>query len=157
VKPSLLELQNYFVTALSFTANQNYDGQKQKAPCSNDLLVEPLFQMQGKDARHWQATLKITYRPGPDVNAPYHFSIEIVGLFRVGDQVAEEKARWFIETNGTAVLYSTAREILRAVMSRGPYPSLILPTGTFYEPEKKEAALPPEKPAQVPGRVSQGG
>jgi preprotein translocase subunit SecB len=149
VKPSLLELQNYFVTALSITANRNYDGQKQKALCSSDLQVEPFLQTDGKDARHWQATLKITYRPGPDVNAPYHFSIEIVGLFQVANQVTEDKAKWFVETNGTAVLYSTAREFLRSVMSSGPYPPLLVPTGTFYEPEKKEAPPQPEKSAQA--------
>jgi preprotein translocase subunit SecB len=149
VKPSLLELKNYFVTALSITANRNYDGQKQKAPCSSDLQVEPLFQVDGKDIRQWQATLKIIYRPGPDVNAPYHFSIEIVGLFQVANHVAEDKAKWFVETNGTAVLYSTAREILRSVMSSGPYPPLLIPTGTFYEPEKKEATPQAEQPAQA--------
>jgi preprotein translocase subunit SecB len=149
MKPSLLELQNYFVTALSITANRNYDGQRQKAPCSSDLKVEPFLQMEGKDIRHWQATLKITYRPGPDVNAPYHFSIEIVGLFQVVNQVAEDKAKWFVETNGTAVLYSTAREILRSVMSSGPYPPLLVPTGTFYEPEKSEVSPTSEKPAQA--------
>lgn len=147
MKPSLLELQNYFVTALSITANRNYDGQKQKAPCSGGLQVEPLLQMEGKDARHWQATLKITYRPGPDVNAPYHFSMEIVGLFQVVNEVAEDKAKWFVETNGTAVLYSTAREILRSVTSAGPYPPLLIPTGTFYEPKKGETTPQSEKAA----------
>lgn len=150
MKPSLLELQNYFVTALSITANRNYDGQKKNAPCSSDLSVEPsLQQTGGKGARHWQATLKITYRPGPDVNAPYHFSMEIVGLFQVANQIAEDKAKWFVETNGTAVLYSTAREILRSVMSGGRYPPLLIPTGTFYEPKKDEVPVSPEKPAQA--------
>lgn len=148
MKPSLLELQNYFVTSLSLTANRNYDGQKQKAACGNDLLVEPSLQLDGKDIRHWQATMKIAYRPGPDVNAPYHFSIELVGLFQVADRVEEDRAKWFVETNGTAVLYSTAREILRSIMTRGPYPPLLIPTGTFYEPKEGNVAVAAEKPAQ---------
>ena len=95
--------------------------------------MEPILGPDEKDSRRWQVTLKVTYRPGPDVNTPYHFAIEIVGLFLVSNQVAEEKVKWWIETNATAVLYSALREIVRALTSRGPYPALLLPTGTFYE------------------------
>jgi preprotein translocase subunit SecB len=145
MKPSQLELQNYFITALSLTANRNYDGQKQRAPCVSDLQVEPFPRPDEKDARHWQVTVKITYRPGPDVNAPYHFAVEIVGLFQVVAQVEADKVEWLVETNATSVLYSTAREILRSAMNTGPYPPLLLPTGSFYEPKK---AVPVEsKPA----------
>jgi len=144
MKPSQLELHDYFVTSLSLTANRSYDREKGVKPSVNDLQVEPILGPDQKDNRHWQLTLKVNYRPGPDVNTPYHFSVEIVGLFQVSPQVTEEKIKWWIETNATAVLYSALREIVRAVTSRGPYPALLLPTGTFYEKshEKTTANLP---------------
>jgi preprotein translocase subunit SecB len=141
MKPSQLELQDYFVTSLTLTANRSFDRAKGVKPCVSDLQVEPILGPDEKDQRHWQLTLKISYRPGPDVNTPYHFSIEIVGLFQLSSQVPDEKLKWWIETNATAVLYSASREIIRAVTSRGPYPALMLPTGTFYEkPQDKGEA-----------------
>src|SRR6266496_5082283 len=146
MKPSQLDLQEYFVTALSLTANRSFDRQKSVKPCVGDLQVETILGPDENDKWHWQLTLKVSYRPGPDVNTPYHFSIEIVGLFQVSREVAESKAKWWIETNATAVLYSAVREIVRAVTSRGPYPALLLPTGTFYQkPDKaitKQSATP---------------
>jgi preprotein translocase subunit SecB len=133
MNPSQLDLRDYFVTSLSLTANRSYDRQKSVRPCVADLQVEPILAQDEKESRRWQLTLKITYRPGPDVNTPYHFAIEIVGLFQVSSEVAEEKVKCWIETNATAVLYSASREIVRAVTSRGPYPALLIPTGTFYE------------------------
>lgn len=134
MKLSPLELQNYFVTALSLTANRNFDGQKSPAACISHLLVEPFLKADENDPRHWQVTLKVTYRPGPDVNAPYHFSVEIVGLFNVSAEYGADKIQWLVETNATSVLFGTVREILRSVMTTGPYPPLLLPTGSFYEP-----------------------
>lgn len=139
MKPSRLELQNYFVTALSLTANRSFDGRKPLAACASDLRVEPFVLADESDARHWQVTLKIAYRPGPDVNAPYHFAVEIAGLFQVTLQVPDENVKWLVETNATSVLYSSAREILRSVMSNGPYPPLLLPTLSFYEPRTTQA------------------
>lgn len=136
MKLSPLELEHYFVTTLSLTANRNFDGQKPRAACICDLLVEPFLQVDEKDTRHWQVTLKLTYRPGPDVNAPYHFAVEIVGLFRVTAEYGADKVQWLVETNATSILYGTAREMLRSMMTTGPYPPLLLPTGSFYEPKK---------------------
>jgi preprotein translocase subunit SecB len=149
MKLSRLELQNYFVTALSLTANQNLDSQKERAACGSHLQVEPTLRADERDNRHWQVTLKATYRPGPDVNATYHFAIEIVGLFQVAQEVAEEKIQWLVETNATSVLYSTAREILRSAMAAGPYPPLLLPAASFYEPKAQgteTAEIPAGKP-----------
>ncbi len=147
MKPSRLELEDYFVTALNLTANRAYDGQKERDACAKDLLVEPFVRPDEKDGRHWQVTLKVTYRPGPAVNAPYHFALEIVGLFRVAAEVADDKVEWLVQTNATSVLYSTAREILRSAMANGPNPPLLLPTGSFYEPRKEEASAKQAEPA----------
>jgi len=144
---SRLELQNYFVTTLSLTANRNFDGQKARADCFSHLHVEPFLQGEEKDPRQWQVTLKITYRPGPDINAPYHFAVEIVGLFHVVAEQPADKVQWLVETNGPSVLYGTAREMLRSVMATGPYPPLLLPSGSFYEP-KHITPAPVTKPAE---------
>lgn len=134
------------MTALSLTANRNFDGKKERAACIKDLLVEPFFQQDSNDKLHWQVTLKVTYRPGPDINAPYHFASEIVGLFQVSTEQAKEKVQWLVETNASSLLYSTARELLRNAMSSGPYPPMLLPTGSFYEPKKDQPEAVPVQP-----------
>ena len=39
-----------------------------------------------------------------------------------------------VEVNGSSVLYSAARQILRNAMSSGPFNPLLLPTASFVEP-----------------------
>ena len=148
MKLARVELQHYCVTALSLTANRSYDAQKSIDARLADLKVEPQLMADGKDSRHWQVTMKITYRPGPDANVPYHFSLEVVGKFQVAQAVKTEKAQWLVETNATAVLYSTAREFLRSVMANGPYKPMLLPTVSFYEPQPGRAAVVAEPDAK---------
>ena len=66
--------------------------------------------------------------------------MEIVGLFQVAADYPADKVPWMVETNATSVLYGTAREMLRSVMTTGPYPPLLLPTGSFYEPKNTAPA-----------------
>lgn len=142
MNPSLLSVKRYFVTELSLTANRSFEVNDKIDARFKDIKIEPKLLVSKGDPRAWQVTMRIVYRPGPGINVPYHFTIEIVGLFEVQAKVPEEKISWYVETNATAVLYSTAREILRSVMSSGPYQALLLPTGSFYEPQKGKASEP---------------
>ncbi|MEA1929019.1 MAG: protein-export chaperone SecB, partial [Candidatus Auribacterota bacterium] len=53
----------------------------------------------------------------------------------------DENIESLVRINCPAVLYSTAREILRSVMAQGPFPALILPTGTFNKPKLRKKQL----------------
>jgi len=127
--------------------------------------VNSNFLQDKKDAREWQVTLRLQQSAGADTNSPYSFAIELVGFFGVAPTYAVEKAEWMVRTNATAVLYSTAREVLRAAMAQGPFCPLLLPTVSFYTPETKKMldaaknagknqALPPAETPRLPKRKS---
>jgi preprotein translocase subunit SecB len=143
MKSSPLQLRRYFVTEISLTANREFDAKKEVKLGDGDLDVSPSFLMTENDPRQWQITLRIKQQPGrPDANAPYYFTLEMVGFFRVADDFPAEKVEWLVNTNGTSVLYSAAREVLRAAMAQGPYVQILLPTASFYDlkSQNKEAA-----------------
>jgi len=124
-------MEHYFVSALSMTANSAFDAKKPLDLKVEHLQVEHTRREDQPAQRHWQVTLSVAFRPGPDVNVPYHFMIEMVGLFQVHPSFPENTVDKLVETNATGMLFGIAREILRSSMSAGPYPPLILPTVSF--------------------------
>ncbi|NQU39528.1 MAG: hypothetical protein HQ523_06215 [Lentisphaerae bacterium] len=53
----------------------------------------------------------------------------------------DERVGQFALVNGASVLFGTAREVLRSVMTNGPYEPILLPTVCFLD-AKPEAAIP---------------
>ena len=151
MKNSPLQLRRYFVTELSLTANKEFDPKKEIKLGVESLVVAPALLADASDPRQWQVTLRIQQQPSPEANAPYFSTLEIVGFFRLQDDYPAEKIEWMVQTNATSVLYSAAREILRAAMAQGPYPPVILPTLSFYSPRpEKQPAAPAEPAAESP-------
>lgn len=138
MKTSALQLNYYFVTELSVTANREHDPKKTVTLTDENMVVTPDILPDKNDPRNWQVTLRIQQQAGPDVNAPYFFTVELTGFFSVATSFPEDKAEWIVRTNATSVLYSTAREVLRSAMSQGPFCPLLLPTVSFYTPETKK-------------------
>lgn len=151
MKNSPLQLKRYFVTELSLTANKEFDPKKEVKLGVESLVVAPALLADASDPRQWQVTLRIQQHPGPEANAPYFSTLEIVGFFCLQDDYPQEKIEWMVQTNATSVLYSAAREILRGAMAQGPYPPVILPTLSFYSPRtEKQTAAPVEPAAESP-------
>jgi preprotein translocase subunit SecB len=138
MKSAALQLRRYFVTELSVTANRQHEPGKPITLTDENLVVKQDFLSQKDDPRRWQVTLRIQQQGGPSTNAPYSFTIELVGFFSVANNYPEEKVEWMVRTNAVSVLYSTAREVLRGAMSQGPFCPLLLPTVSFYTPETKK-------------------
>jgi len=136
VIPSPLRCHGYFVTGLMLSANSEYDQKKPTSLTFEDLKIEPsaeaLPEEEGKS--FWRVTLQIQQNVEPDRNAPYNFSIAMVGTFEVHPKFPAGKIKEMAAVNGSSILYSTARQILRDAMSNGPFPALDLPTVRFTEP-----------------------
>jgi preprotein translocase subunit SecB len=143
MKNSPLQLERYFVTEFSLTANKEFDSKKEIKLGIENIVVTPALVSAPSNPRQWQVTLRIQLQPNPDANAPYFFTLELVGLFRVSDAYPEENVEWIVQTNATSVLYSAAREVLRSAMAQGPYPPFLLPTASFYGPNPNKPATPP--------------
>ena len=138
MNPSPLNMEHYFVTSLSMTSNSAFDVKKPLDLKLEQLQVEHVLREDQPADRHWQVTLRVKFSPGPDVNVPYHFMIEMVGLFQVHPSFQENMVKKLIETNATGMLFGIAREILRSTMSAGPFTPLILPTVSFLPEEQKQ-------------------
>ncbi|HEY3901116.1 MAG TPA: protein-export chaperone SecB [Chthoniobacter sp.] len=143
MKAALIELTNYFVSEMQFTANRGFDPQKQSCVGVDDLQVTNQATPKSDNRRDWQITLRIALNAPPDRNSPYSFLVEIIGFVHVSDGVKDENIDRMTCITGTSLVFSAAREIIRAVTSRGPYQPILLPTVTFWEP----------KPAPPPGEA----
>ena len=132
-----LKCHGFFVTELMVAANPEYDKKKPNALLFGDLQIDSTAKPVSKkfDGRLWQVILQIQQNVGPDKNAPYNFSITLVGHFEVHPQFPPDKAKQLVEVNGSSILYSSARQILKDAMHNGPFSALDLPTVSFLDAE----------------------
>jgi preprotein translocase subunit SecB len=152
MKPAPLQLENYFVSELVFSANKDFVPGSPSEMQFGDLRVEPTCL--NTEPRQWQVTLKVQFQPPADANYPYTFALEIVGFFKTIDGLKSDIEARLIKTNASSMLYGAAREIVRAATSRGPYVPVVLPSVSFYEPkpENPKASTPGEPAPQMKPR-----
>jgi preprotein translocase subunit SecB len=62
---------------------------------------------------------------------PYSGTLKIAGFFSVDPSVPKEKMETLLMVNGLSMLYSSAREHVLSVTSRGPWGPFYLPTVSF--------------------------
>ena len=133
MRPSALRLKSYIVTDVNVSANRAFDPDKDVNLGIRDLIVEPDCRKDDKNPRDWRIFLCVKDAQNKDSNSPYSFRIELVGFFEVEESVPAKTLDVFACVNGTSVLYSTAREVLRSLMSMGPYQPILLPAVCFFE------------------------
>lgn len=135
LKPPLACL-GYFVTTLAVVANPKHNRKEEIKLTSDDLSVTAKCASVEKSARRWQVQLSIRQMAKLEKNAPYNFRLTLFGLFEVIHAFPAEHEERLVETNATSMLMGAAREVLRSAMSSGPYAPMLLPTWSFYHPEK---------------------
>ena len=131
---SPLQLMRYFVTECHVTASKQFKPEERMIVDGDLLEVEPACKAV-KNSRHWEVRLRIKFQPGPEVNTPYFFTLEVVGFFQVLPNFPEEKVKPLVQTNGPSVLYGIAREVVREMTGRGPFPQMFLPSVAFAPPK----------------------
>jgi preprotein translocase subunit SecB len=129
---SPLQLTEYFLTELSFSANSQFHAEKGIGLNPNEFQVATEAQADKDNNRNWKVVIKLQYQPPADANAPYRFSVEILGFFLVLNGYPDEKIERLVRVNGPSMLYGALREIVKAVTLRGPYGAIILPSPSFY-------------------------
>lgn len=137
MKPSALQLKHYILTELSLSANRSFDPGKKVQLALRDIVAAPECRMARKEGRECQIVLRIKHSQSAESNSPYFFMIEMIGFFAVSQSVPDDRVAEFAEVNGSSVLYSTAREVLRAAMALGPYLPILLPAVCFFDPKPK--------------------
>ena len=134
MKAAPLQLCHYFVPQAGFGVTPSFEPEKPMSLQASSLRVESRCERATDPAAgwQWQVIVGVEFKPTEGENAPYGFSVEIVGLFDVVEQYPAEKAEQLVRTNGSTMLYGMTREIVRDMTSRGPHPPVILPSASFY-------------------------
>ena len=135
--PSKLQLKRAFTTDVHVQANPRFKAKEPMNMALEDISAEFKVHEPAGSKEDWAVELRVFFAGSEKVNAPYAFRIDLLGYFAVLGEKSKQKAKWLVETNAPSVLFSSAREILRATMSSGPYKSLVLPTVSFYTPKAK--------------------
>ena len=135
MKAAQIQLTNYFVSELQFAANRDFKLDSASSVGAEDLQVTHQASAKEGNRRQWQITLRIALNASPDSNSPYSFLVEMIGFINVAESVSDDRIERFARINGTSLVFAAAREIIKAATSRGPFPPLLLPTVTFWEPK----------------------
>jgi len=154
MKPAPLLLRGYFVHQMSFTVNLEHDPDKPAELTFEDIKVESdcarsrVESDVQKEGPAWQVRVLISQNLPPERNAPYNYSVELVGLFQVADGFPEAKRERLVKTNGRSMLYGLAREVIRNLTAQGPFPPMLIPTVSFYETEDENQPCSDSKVAE---------
>ena len=146
MKHSPLQLLQYFVPEISFTANQTFNTEKGCEGGIEEFSVEAVAKHQAApenfQGRSWSVEMVISQKLKDGQNLPYKFSMTLVGMFAWLDKNAtSEQEAQFVRVNGSTILYATAREVIRSTTTLGPWGPVILPTLSFYDKDaSKEQA-----------------
>jgi preprotein translocase subunit SecB len=136
MKISQLLLEHYFFTRIHVDAVQSVD--KQGTPSLNSHVECACHK---DDPRRWMVSLTIRQNEDQD-KKPTHYKIdvEILGFFRVAEEVPADKVTPLVRANAPAVLYGSVREIVALLTAQGPHTAVRLPSVTFVD----EAQVKPE-------------
>lgn len=151
MRPAQISLTTYFVRELQFKLNGSFEPLSPWTTKLEDFEVTPRPVSKTEDRRSWELNLRLALNAPPERNCPYSFLIDLVGMVQVDQTVRDENIERFIDINGTSLVFSAAREIIRAVTSYGPHKPILLPTVTFWEPKPAPAVVPPAKPSEAEG------
>lgn len=152
--PSPLQLDRYFLKGLQFQLKEGYDrsGPHFRKFDPPDLEIGVVSaETVDDDPSRWRFEICVQLPQIPDSEFPYDVATILVGYFTVAATYPAERAEQLARVNGPAVLYSCAREIVATVTGRSPYPKLLIPSVTFWQPEMatsngQENALTEVKP-----------
>lgn len=143
MKHSPLQLLRYVVAEISVSANRTFDPSKPSDCDITRMSVETVVNQQktseqGSD-NSWLVEMAISQKVLEGQNFPYDFNLIIVGVFALKEgAIAANKESQFVTVNGSSMLYSAARELIRSTTAIGPWGELFLPTVSFYDKETSQ-------------------
>jgi preprotein translocase subunit SecB len=130
MKLSPLQLEHYFVAESHVTASRQFKSDEPAAIRAENIEIDHQVKPTAEN-RQWEVNLRVQFTPGPEVNTPYFFTIELVGFFRADATYLPDRLERLVATNGPTILFGIAREVVRNLTGHGPHPPMILPTASF--------------------------
>jgi preprotein translocase subunit SecB len=145
-----LQLVDYWMESIELRANPIYQADK-PADLDADLIEletdvkEHKLENPETHGTRWVVTLSIGQKIPEGKNVPYEFAIKLTGIVLAHPSMKGDQLKHSIEVNGPSMLFGSAREIIRAATSRGPFASLIIPSTNFFQRIPKPQLLAKDK------------
>ena len=131
-----LDLKDYVILKIRSEANPNFLDNVAEAK-NPQVNVKSDIRQDKDDANMFMSKLSIEFG-SQDEDCSYFGEIVLMGIFETKDDLTNEDKINHIGITGNSMLYSSAREMILQITSRGPNPSVILPTVKFLKDEKSE-------------------
>jgi preprotein translocase subunit SecB len=150
---SPLQLDKYFLKELYFGLHEGFD----RGRVHEDSFTIPKLQVgvvavdrNPDNPLQWRFEVSLELLEPEDGEFPYKVAARVVGYFTVNESLPSERVERLARTNGPALLYSSAREIVASITGRSSFPPLLIPSVFFAQSEDNEAKpavkqLPPAK------------
>lgn len=138
--PAPLQLLDYWATTLRMEACPGYDPQKDTELDLDSIKVENEVKLldspeSGKSGTQWLVGLSVEQGPCHEANIPYTFSVTLQGIVLALPGGPEgERLERAVKANAPAMLFGAAREMIRALTSRGPHRAIVIPSTNFLPP-----------------------
>lgn len=138
--PAPLQLLDYWATSLRMEACPEYDQKQDTELHFDSITVENEVKLLDspnpeKTGTQWLVGLSIEQGPFHEANIPYTFSVTLQGIVLALPGGPEgDRLERTVKANGPAMLFGAAREMIRALTSRGPHRAVIIPSTNFIPP-----------------------
>ncbi|MEO8613628.1 MAG: hypothetical protein ABI600_00685 [Luteolibacter sp.] len=153
--PAPLQLLDYWATTLRMDACPGYDPNMGTELDLDSIVVENEVKFLDspdpeKTGTQWLVGLSVEQGPCHEANIPYTFSVTLQGIVLALPGGPEgERLERAVKANAPAMLFGAAREMIRALTSRGPHRAIIIPSTNFLPPSLLDSPGPQEtKPAK---------
>lgn len=136
MKPAPLQLIDYWATSIRMEACPNYNP-KAKADLDFDSIevkhTVSILDRQDPNEKgtHWLVGLSIEQTPCETANIPYTYEVSLQGVVLVLPGIPDDRIERAVRANGPAMLFGSAREMIRAATGRGPHSAIIIPSTNF--------------------------
>jgi preprotein translocase subunit SecB len=144
MNPALI-VKEYFFPFIQVSADPEHVVEKETP--SIDFETKVAVDKDPEDGTY-QVTLEITAMPEDETKRiPYSIHLIAVGMFSVDKDWPDPEK--LLRINGASILYSSAREFLITVTSRGPWAPMMLPTISFLPIEENKSKESKPKKAKT--------
>lgn len=142
-KLSPIELIERFIPSLHLEAVPAFREVDHQGDPYEEVSLQNWINIGADDEGNWRVELKVQCWPEPEVKVPYRYKIHLVGIFKVREdaKVPETEMEKLVSCNAPAVLFSWARDVIRAQTSLGPFGPTEPPL-CFFAYKEEEPANP---------------
>lgn len=128
MKPSILQLEDYFLTRLEIRFDGPAEPEIESASVNSTFHYDVMSHKE--DAKRRMLAFHVEFREldGKERNAGYHIVCSIVGMFRFTDATPEDKEDYVICVNGISILYGALRGILSTATGNFPRGRFLAPS-----------------------------